>query len=188
MGDNSVMTTKSGIAYLPNTISILRIVLIPFFAAFLIYHRYDYAFITFVAAGISDALDGFLARRLMLQSELGKLLDPIADKLLVVTSFVILTYSSWIPAWLTITVISKDLFVFTGWILLFLLFNVRTVQPTITGKTANALQMFLVAYVLLDKITLTRLPFQSSLMAATGVLTVVAGLQYIYRGISYTNE
>lgn len=181
------MTIRPGIAYLPNAISIFRIVLIPFFAALLIYHRYHYAFITFVIAGVSDALDGFLARRLQLQSELGKLLDPMADKLLVVTSFLILTYSSWIPAWLTITVISKDLFVFTGWILLFLLFNVRTVQPTLIGKTANALQMILIAYVLLDKIIRYALPMQSSLMIATAVLTITAGLQYLYKGLSYTN-
>lgn len=172
---------------LPNTITLMRIILIPFFAAFLIYHYYHCALYIFIIAGLSDALDGFLARKLKLQSDLGRLLDPIADKLLVVSSLVLFTYSGWIPVWFTIAVLSRDLFMFTGWIVMFLLYSTKTVQPSIIGKSASALQMCLIAYVLIDRTVPAPLPGKAILIWVTAALTIVSGLHYIYRGMRHVN-
>ena len=96
---------------IPNIITFIRIVIIPVFVTALIYRRYDYALFLFIAAAVSDALDGLLARITKQKTKLGAFLDPLADKSLLVTSFVLFSVYGWIPMWLTIIVISRDLIV-----------------------------------------------------------------------------
>lgn len=173
---------------LPNIVTVIRILLVPFFAFLLVYHFYHLALYVYVIAGISDALDGFLARRMNLQTELGRFLDPLADKTLVLTSLIIFTFLDWIPAWFTITVMSRDIFVLAGWFLLFLLYGRKNVQPTFIGKTANALQMFIVGYVLLGKVLpFLELPGFFVLFALTAALTAISGLHYMFRGLALTH-
>ncbi len=171
--------------HIPNFITVLRIVLIPLFVALILYERYYYSLYIYIIAGISDTLDGYLARKLESFSELGKLLDPIADKFLLITSFVLFTYLEWIPVWFTVTVLSRDLFIVIGWVLMFLIFNTRTVQPSITGKVSIAIQMVLVGYILLGNTISHDLAGTEILIWASAVFTVVSGLQYIYRGLNY---
>ena len=99
---------------IPNFLSLLRIILVPVFVIFLIQAEYDKALITFAVAGLTDALDGTLARLLKCQTTLGAFLDPIADKLLLVTSFVSLALFGLIPAWLAVIVISRDFIILLG--------------------------------------------------------------------------
>ncbi len=173
---------------LPNIITLIRIVLIPFFIAFLLYHNYEYALYIFIFAGLSDTLDGFLARKLRSFTEIGKLLDPIADKFLLTASFLVFTYLGLIPIWFMVTVISRDLFIVIGWILMFLIWDTKAVQPSAAGKAAIALQMLLVGYTLLGKTVSVELPLHDALLWITVILTITSGSQYIYRGLTYSND
>jgi cardiolipin synthase len=173
---------------LPNLITVIRIVLIPFFIAFLLYHDYEYALYIFVFAGFSDTLDGYLARKLKSFTEIGKLLDPIADKFLLTASFVVFTYLGMIPLWFTVIVLSRDLFIVIGWILMFMIWNTKAVQPSLAGKASIALQMLLVGYTLLGRTLSMALPLSEVLMWVTIILTILSGSQYIYRGLTYSND
>jgi len=172
---------------LPNALTIARIVIIPVFIIAIIYKKYDYALYLFIIAALTDALDGFIARRTNQKTELGTLLDPLADKFLLVTSFIIFSINGWVPKWLTITVISRDIIVVIGWILVYLITGTSNVKPTRTGKAAIAMQLILLCYVLLD-INIGILPdIQGALIWITAALTIISGLHYIYRGFKLTH-
>jgi len=173
---------------LPNVITLIRIIIIPVFVTALIYKRYHYALILFIICGVSDMLDGLLARITNQKTPLGALLDPIADKLLLITSFILFSVYGWIPKWLTVIVISRDTIVTLGWILLYLIYNMTHVKPTFTGKTAIASQLLLIAYTLLS-INVIGIPPSTNWMAWTvATLTIISGLHYIYRGLTQANE
>ena len=169
----------------PNMITLLRIVLIPVFVIALVYQRYDYALALFIVAGLTDMLDGLWARLTNKKTNLGAFLDPMADKALLLTSFILFSVYGWVPKWLTITVISRDIIVVMGWVLLSVTSHETKVAPTLAGKAAIASQLVLIAYVLLA-INLPELPDETPLPAAIIVagLTVFSGLQYIYRGLT----
>ncbi|GBD99850.1 CDP-diacylglycerol--glycerol-3-phosphate 3-phosphatidyltransferase [bacterium BMS3Abin07] len=173
---------------LPNIVTLIRIILIPFFIAFLLYHYYHNALYTFIIAGLSDILDGYLARKLKSHTEIGKLLDPIADKFLLTASFIVFTIIGWIPVWFTIIVISRDIFITIGWVLRYLIYGTKSVQPSIIGKSAIALQMFLVGYILLNNILQEKLIGGEYLILIVAILTITSGIQYIYRGLTYSGE
>ncbi len=170
---------------IPNALTTLRIVLIPVFVSALIYERYDYGLYVFVIAALSDFLDGMIARAKNQQTEIGKFLDPIADKFLLVTSFVLFAVYGLVPKWLTITVISRDIIIVTGWFILYFLTHKAKVEPSMLGKLANASQLILLAYILL-RVNLQKNIFllEEILIVTTALLTVVSGLQYIYKGLS----
>ena len=127
------MTVKSQFISLPNMITFMRIILIPVFVTALVYRRYEYALALFVTASLTDMLDGLLARLTDQKTKLGAFLDPLADKVLLLTSFILFSVYGWIPKWLTITVISRDLIVTLGWLLLYLTSHISRVEPTFTG-------------------------------------------------------
>ncbi len=167
---------------LPNTITIARILLIPVFVTALGYRKYDLALYVFVLASLTDMFDGLLARLNDQRTELGRVLDPVADKFMLVTSFVIFTYFGWLPAWIAIIVISRDVVVVTGTVLLYFLTSALRVEPSVLGKSAIALQFALLCYVLLN-INYAFLPgAKAVLLPAVAVLTAASGLHYIYRG------
>ncbi len=99
---------------IPNFLSLLRIILVPVIVIFLIQESYTKALITFTVAGLTDIIDGTLARTLNQQTKLGSFLDPIADKILLSTSFVTLSVFGLIPSWLTVIVISRDFIILLG--------------------------------------------------------------------------
>jgi cardiolipin synthase len=172
---------------IPNTLTIARILIIPIFAMAAVYGRYDYALYLFFAAAITDALDGLIARMMNQRTVLGTFLDPLADKFLLVTSYILFSIYGIIPTWLTITLISRDIILVTGWIVIYLVTDTAKVEPSIFGKIATAMQLILIWYVLLD-INLPKIPdIQDPLIWATMVCTVFSGLHYIYRGITQTN-
>jgi cardiolipin synthase (CMP-forming) len=172
---------------IPNTLTIMRILIIPLFAMAVIYDRYDSALYLFFAAAITDALDGLIARLTNQKTILGTFLDPLADKFLLVTSYILFSISGIIPTWLTITLISRDIILVTGWVVLYFVAHTAKVEPSLFGKIATAMQLILIWYVLL-KINIPNLPgIQNSLVWITALCTVFSGLHYIYRGITQTN-
>ncbi|MBF0517993.1 MAG: CDP-alcohol phosphatidyltransferase family protein, partial [Nitrospirae bacterium] len=172
-----------GVLNIPNTLTLLRIVAIPFFATTLIYGRYDIALVVFVLASITDALDGLIARVTRKQTKLGQFLDPLADKILLITSFILFSIYGWVPTWLTISIISRDLIVVVGWMLFYLIHQMIFIKPSILGKSAIAAQMLLLAYILLKINFRTLLPDPVILVWLTTVLTVASGLHYIIKGL-----
>lgn len=173
---------------IPNIITFIRIIIIPAFVTTLIYKRYDYALFLFIFAAVSDALDGLTARMTKQKTKLGAFLDPLADKSLLVTSFILFSVYDWIPLWLTITVISRDVIVVLGWILLYLSAHITKIEPSIIGKAAIASQLILIAYTLLSINVNYILPPAGLMFWTVAVLTIVSGLHYIYRGLKQTSE
>lgn len=136
---------------LPNTITLIRIFLVPFFFTFLVSYRPGEehwrwaALITFFIAAATDALDGFLARVFHSRTELGRFLDPLADKLLLLSGFLGLSLVSEFPhhppLWVTVTIVFRDLIIVGGLIIIFLMSGRVRIEPNMLGKSTTALQM-----------------------------------------------
>ncbi len=173
---------------IPNTLTITRIVIIPVFITTIIYGKYRYALSFFLIAALTDILDGLFARLTNQKTSLGTFLDPLADKFLLVTSFIIFSIYDWIPKWIAITVISRDLIVVIGWLLLYMITHNSNVEPLMTGKIAIALQIITLAYVLLNINISTLPPVPNILLFLTAIITSISGLQYIHKGFKLTNE
>lgn len=170
---------------LPNFLTLIRILSIPFFLVYLSYHRYLEALIIFIIGGVTDFLDGLAARLMKQQTPLGAYLDPIADKLLVITSFVVLGVIGGVPMWLAIIVVSRDVLIITGYgIIVFLTDERPEVRPSLIGKFSTLLQLFTlgVALALLHNPTLMNPWMRDLFIGCTAVATVLSGVQYIYRG------
>lgn len=173
---------------LPNSITFVRIIILPVFVTALVYNKYDAALAVFVIAGASDALDGLIARHTNQQTALGAFLDPLADKFLMVTSFVMFSVYGWIPIWLTIIVISRDIIVTVGWALLSLIYSITGIAPSLTGKAANTAQLVLIAYILLSINLKVSVKPEDWMLWTVALLTVSSGLQYVYRGLKQASE
>lgn len=175
---------------IPNFLSLLRVILVPVFVIFLIQKEYDRALITFAVAGLTDALDGTLARLLKCQTKLGAFLDPIADKLLLITSFASLAYFELIPGWLAVIVISRDFIILLGIAIMTLISIPYEIKPAIVGKITTALQVATIFFVLLYKAFTHDISYVwiKSLLWATALFTILSGLAYILRGIKIVNQ
>ncbi len=130
---------------LASKITVLRIIAIPFLAIALIEHRVIYAQIIFCLSIFSDALDGAIARLRGERTPLGAFLDPLADKLLLVVSYIIFSYLNWIPLWVFVAVVSRDLLIILGWTVVYILTGNSRIQPRPLGKITTALQMAVAA-------------------------------------------
>jgi cardiolipin synthase (CMP-forming) len=171
---------------LPNFLTLLRIIAIPIFLIFLANGNYAAAFMLFLAAGVTDTIDGTLARLTDSGSSLGAVLDPMADKLLLLSSFVVLGFSGAIPVWLAILVVLRDVIVVLGYGAVFVVDQQwMDVAPSRLGKLSTFFQLFTVGFALM---TLARpaLPLATPSMVlqlAAGALTAASGIQYVYRGL-----
>jgi cardiolipin synthase len=134
----------------PNQITLLRLGFLPFFLILISYEQYRWALLVLVAAGLSDAVDGLLARKLNQRSPLGAYLDPIADKLLLSSSFIILAFKQKLAWWLTIIVLSRDVLILMVAVVILLISGYRPFPPSIYGKLATAFQILLVFMVVLS--------------------------------------
>lgn len=171
---------------LPNFLTLIRIVVIPFFLVLLFSQLYAEAFLIFIIGGITDALDGPVARLTNQSTPLGAYLDPMADKLLVSSSLVVLSLIGAVPAWLTILVVSRDLIITLGYGALYLLVQERMeVQPSVMGKLNTFLQLLMITLVLLSlydpRLIVPNLLHY--LFFLTAVTTFVSGCQYVYLGL-----
>jgi cardiolipin synthase len=175
---------------IPNLITLARILLTPLFIIFLIQGRHRQALIIFIAAGVSDLADGLIARWWQQKSRLGSYLDPLADKLLMSASFVTLGISHAIPSWLTVVVISRDIILGLGSLILRLADYPLVIRPSLAGKWTTTFQLLTVGVVLLSKGKLVQLPsgVLTGFFYLTGVLTVVTGIHYIFRGLMLVSQ
>jgi cardiolipin synthase (CMP-forming) len=128
----------------PNQITLLRLGFLPLFLILIVYEHYRWALLILVLAGLSDGIDGLLARRLNQKSSIGAYLDPIADKLLLSSSFVILAMEKITPWWLTIMVLSRDILLLIVAAVIILISGYRPFPPSLLGKTTTFFQIVLV--------------------------------------------
>jgi len=168
-------------------LTVARIILIPVFITAVIYKKHQHALFLFILAGMTDLLDGFIARMTNQKTALGRFLDPLADKLLLTSSFILFSFYEWIPLWLTITVISRDFIIVTGWLLLYMITHDVRIEPVLLGKTAIAFQLITLALVLLHVNVPTITMPKDILFAVTAAITAVSGLQYIYKGLRFAD-
>ena len=173
---------------LPNFLTLLRIVAIPGFLILLGNHRYGEALGVFIAAGVTDALDGAIARLTHTKTTLGAYLDPAADKLLLLSAFIALAFLKAVPSWLTVIVISRDVVVVVGYFLLFTMTqHAMEVRPSVTGKLSTFLQLSSVTVVLVSLVYPDTIPplAEWTLFLITGLVTATAGVQYMIRGLRW---
>ncbi|MDA8171643.1 MAG: CDP-alcohol phosphatidyltransferase family protein [Nitrospiraceae bacterium] len=173
----------------PNILTLVRIILIPCFATALSYRRFDYAFYIFLAGAVTDKLDGTIARLAGKSTDLGSVLDPLADKFMLITSFIVFLILRLIPVWLAIAVLSRDIIVILGWGLLSLAGGSVRIEPTRVGKLAIAAQFTLLTAVLfrINYGFITAAVIEALVWTAAG-LTAVSGLQYVTRGLRIASE
>lgn len=177
---------------LANKITVSRILLIPVFVLFAVYYGRGVelgqpeewqrwaAVIVFLVAALTDSLDGWVARHYGQRSPLGAVLDPIADKGLLLTAIITLSLSRWtyaFPLWFPVLVIARDAVVLTGCLVVKHLNGTLAVQPTWTGKSATAFQMVAIAWIMLQ------LPHHEYPVYVAGLFTLVSGIGYVLDGI-----
>jgi cardiolipin synthase len=171
---------------LANWLTVLRILLIPVFVSLLVYRRPGLALSVFTLAAVTDLLDGYVARRRGSQSRLGAFLDPVADKLLLTASFVTLTYLKILPFWITAVVISRDVLLVVGALVVHVAGGRIYPRPTWAGKAATFFQVATVLGALLSRYFRVALGAEI-FMGLAAVFTVLSGLQYILQGMRVLN-
>jgi len=173
---------------IPNTLTLLRIAAIPAILIALDEQRFGLAFALFFAAGVTDALDGGIARMTNTRTDLGSYLDPLADKGLVLSLLLKLAWMGMVPQWALTIILTRDIVCLTGYALLFLLTGERIeIQPTLIGKLATFLQLLGLAtalVVLAYPEVRGALPGDAIFAAAAGA-TAIAGVQYVGRGLRW---
>ena len=169
----------------PNLLTLLRLLAIPGFLILLEDGRSRDALAVFVAAGVTDGLDGAIARLTHTKTALGAMLDPLADKLLLLSAFIALGFMHTVPRWLTVIVISRDVMLVFGYGFLFMFTQeMLEIRPTASGKLSTFLQLASVGTVLVDMAYPGRgTALMPPLFGLTGAVTSAAGLQYMYRGL-----
>jgi len=176
------------IGNLPNILTITRILLLPFFAASLIYREYSFALVLFIIAAVTDILDGLVARITKQITDFGKILDPVADKFFLQTSFILMSVYELMPKWLTIIVISKDLIVITGCVILYFATGKLKIDPSIWGKSASALQFMLIGLILMSLKFRDSADFPLTLFVVVAVITSISGVHYVIQGLKFSTS
>ena len=175
----------------PNQITLLRLFFVPFIVIALTDGSFGWALVLFVVAGISDALDGVLARKLHQQTVLGQYLDPIADKLLLSTLFLVLSITHKIPWKFTVLVFSRDLIILVTCAVLFAATSYRDFHPSIYGKLNTGVQIGALFFVLLNSYTagtnpeISNMPWihvsMHALLWLVFALTIISAVHYVLR-------
>lgn len=165
---------------LPNLITSLRIILAPIFVIYCIREDFLAALFVFVIAGLSDGADGLIARWFNQKSTLGAYLDPLADKILLVTAFVVLSVRHFIPPWLTVMAISRDILILLGVLILFLNRMDITIRPTLLSKVTTCLQLGTVFMVLSKDYFPLFFHLKIYVFWLTGIFTITSGLHYMH--------
>ncbi len=173
---------------LPNALTLIRILLIPLFVILLISKSFHGALITFVIAGITDALDGFLARIWHQRTDLGSYLDPIADKLLLASAFITLAILDIVPYWLTVIVISRDILIAIGFWVLTMMDHKPTIKPRYTSKVTTVFQILTIIWALLSALHWGFGSLFPILIGLTAFFTILSGIHYIYIGNKLLTE
>ncbi len=171
---------------IPNAITLGRIILVPVIFWLLVSGHTKWAFIAFVVAGASDAVDGLLARRFKLQTEFGAYLDPIADKLLVASIYIALGVAGQLPSWLVIAVVSRDILIIIAVLLAWVVGRPLTMRPHIVSKWNTVAQLVLASVVLADEGFQLGLGLaRDALVWITGTLTLLSLAAYLKAWIAH---
>ena len=194
-----IQPMSSRILTVPNMLTVFRMVLIPVFVTLLFYQKFELALAVFVLAGLTDGLDGLLARRFDQESQLGTILDPIADKLMLVSAFIVLSMRSVfpqpipphlpVPFWVTVAVISRDVFIIVGAAAINIMTGFRGFRPSWLGKLNTNVQI----------VGITAIMFAASVPYYTGyylptvyvavfAMAVFSGLHYVFFVSKLMNE
>jgi cardiolipin synthase (CMP-forming) len=186
----------SSIITVPNLVTFLRMALIPVFAILLFYGYYGWALFAFFFAGVSDGIDGFVARRFNQQSELGTILDPIADKLLMTTAFIIMTLPNIftppmrsVPFWVTAAVIGRDVLIITVALAIFIITDFRGFRPSWLGKASTVVQISAVIIILFAAVFPTNHGlYLPTVYTLTVAFAFFSGVHYIFHTAKLMNE
>ena len=174
---------------IPNLITLLRLVLVPVVVWALFVGEHALAFGAFLLAGLSDGVDGYIARRFDQRSELGSYLDPVADKSLLVATFVVLGILAELPLWLVVLVVSRDALILGAVMLAALMANPIEIRPLFVSKANTAVQIALVVWTLGELAWGARFPaIHVGLVAAATVLTILSGLAYLRSWTAHMGE
>ncbi len=176
-------------ASLPNLITLARLLLTPLAVSMIVSQRFVEAFLIFLAAGISDAIDGFIARRFELRTELGAYLDPLADKALLVSIYVTLAVVGALPPAIAILVVSRDLMILFAVLVSWLLSKPVAINPVWVSKLNTAAQITFAAYILGAKAWgLDPPPMQGIAVWVVAALTLASGGVYIKQWLDHMNQ
>ncbi|MEW5758282.1 MAG: CDP-alcohol phosphatidyltransferase family protein [Candidatus Omnitrophota bacterium] len=178
-----------------NKISVFRILIIPFFIATILYYDVNHEYLRYIALGlfilamVSDGLDGYIARKKQVITKAGAIIDPLADKLLIIAAFIYLyiranVFGIELPLWIVVIVISRDFIILLGSFVIYIVKGNLEIKPTILGKITTNIQMFTIVVILL------KLNFISFMWILTVITTVISGFNYIQRGfkVLYAND
>ncbi len=177
---------------IPNYLTLFRIILTPvFFIALVSYgpgkeHLRLIALVVFAVAAVTDALDGILARYLKQRTQLGQMLDPLADKVLLVTAYIGLLFATSLPyrppLWITVSILFRDIILLIGFFILHLAGKKIEVEPNKWGKVTTTCQMLLLCFVLLEWSLAVPIAY------ITAILTIASGIIYLSKGLKFLNE
>ena len=171
-----------------NRLTVTRIVLVPVFILSILYYKLNVAFVIFLIAAVTDGLDGYIARTRNEKTRFGAVLDPIADKLLVGSAFICFSIVTNLPAhlkmpiYVPLIIISRDVIILTGALVIYLLAGKIDIKPTVLGKLTTVFQMLTIILVLL------RFQYSSWVWNIAVVFTVISGLDYLRIGARQVNE
>ena len=174
---------------IPNLITLARILLVPVLVWAIIAGEMGLAFLLFLAAGISDAVDGFLAKRFGMATELGAYLDPLADKVLIVSIYVALGITGALDAWLVILVVSRDMMIVAAVLLSWLIDRPVAIKPALVSKANTAAQIVFATLVLASlAFRFNPEPFNTLMMALVAVLTLLSIGFYLRGWVRHMNS
>jgi cardiolipin synthase len=173
---------------LPNILTLIRVLLIPLFVILIINKYLDWALLTFAIAGITDGMDGLIARLTHQRTELGAYLDPIADKLLLSAAFISLAIIEIIPSWLVVIVITRDVIILMGMLVMILTSYHPKINPSLLSKTTTTFQIVTILFVLMAWYFPTFKQLSVIAIYGTAIITILSGAQYIYIGTRILNE
>jgi cardiolipin synthase (CMP-forming) len=172
---------------LANRLTLFRALLIPVFISFLLYDQPVHALVTFLVAAITDLIDGIIARKWHQQTPVGAMLDPLADKFLITSGFIMLSMKSQtnhnlIPLWLTVLVLTRDTLIVAVNIIIHMLSGEINITPSIYGKIATFTQVSLLTLILVfNTIGIIPVPIRYFFIALVGFFTTLSGLHYLFR-------
>ena len=165
---------------IPNLITIFRLVLVPVVIVMIMQHRWGAAFVLFVVAGVSDGIDGFIARHFDMKSEFGAYIDPLADKSLLVSIYVTLAVVGAIPSWLAIVVVSRDMMIVAAVLLSWIMHRPVEIKPLIVSKLNTGVQIAFAAFALASNAFGVELGgFEDLAMLVVAALTVASAGAYL---------
>lgn len=167
--------------YLPNLLSLARLAMVPWLMILLNQQEYVWSLVVFLLAGASDAIDGFIAKHFNAETELGAILDPLADKALLVSCYIMLSVSGYVPFWLMVVVVFRDAVIVGGYIVMVLSFGSVKMHPLIISKANTVSQISYVVMLLVALSWSINLEFVLMILSIVVLFTsVVSGTMYVY--------